>query len=126
MKKMMTYVFIIYNIASTSFAADTMQAQLTVWNMTSKPIELHCELLQKNETIYPTPPFFIAVNDSPTIQLIFQRLGKLVRCTTIDPTPAWFVYIAKNADKETIKTSHLTGQPDFHYNPDYPGALTYW
>ncbi|EKD55455.1 MAG: hypothetical protein ACD_60C00007G0019 [uncultured bacterium] len=127
MKKIILYLFALSALTATEsvLSATKMQAQLTVWNMTNKAVDLQCSLLQKNETMDPAPPFHITPNESPAIQLTFQSFGKLVKCT-LDKTPAWFMYIVKNADEETIKTSNLPGQPNFHYNPDYPGAVTYY
>jgi len=127
MKKMIICIVATFfiNMNQSVFASHPYNVQFTVWNMTNKAIVMHCDLLQENSILKPAQPFTILPDDSPALLLTFQQFGKLVHCW-VDEQPAWFDYSINSLEDETMEISPLSNQPNFHYDPDYQGALTYW
>lgn len=111
--------------SSSIFAMNQMHAQLTVWNMTKQDVMLNCQLLQPDATMLPAQKIKIVSGQSPAFELTFYQLGKLVYCAMQD-TPAWFIYTVKANDEESVEIAALQHLPNFHYDPVYKGALTYY
>ena len=117
----------LFRSPSFSFAAghkvDSYQVQLTVWNMTTKPIQLICK---PNTGVTMTQQDYnIDANDSPAILLTADRYGNLVNCSVTGTTAA-FEYTLITQKKEHVEISQVpAGTPNFHYDASYPGALTY-
>ena len=108
---------------TSSHRVDSYPVQLTVWNMTDQSIMLICK--PNTGVTMPQQEYNIAPNDSPAILLTTDRFGNLVRCH-IENTLAAFEYTLITETKEHVEITPLpAGQPNFHYNPSYPGALTY-
>lgn len=124
MKKYVIFLLAII-ISHSVFARKPYNVQFTVWNMTSQPIVLHCNLLKDHSTLFPQQPFTIMPDVSPALLLTFPNFGKLIHCW-LEQQPAWFDYSVWSLDEESMEISPLSQQPNFHYDSSYPGALTYW
>ncbi|MFT3741773.1 MAG: hypothetical protein QM752_03740 [Gammaproteobacteria bacterium] len=120
-----------FTIFSAAFLASATAAphtshdttvQLTVWNMLSKPVVMKCTPSQQDIMVAPTE-IEIAANDSPPILINTPHGGNLITCTIAN---ASFTYTLIGSNHEQVSITPLdAGQPNFYYNPSYPGALTY-